>query len=164
VSRRPSPPVRIDRRLPSPLIESPAFVLMQAGRLAMEWTEQALELFEISLTEFAALSILQRLGPMTQAAVAERLGISHVAMSGLASRLEDGGLAKREAHYLDRRRRFLCVTHAGAGLVTRAAGELSAVDSQLREHLPGDAIKGLAELPPEDVGPVVELIRTLGWG
>jgi hypothetical protein len=59
---RPTPPVRIDGRLQAPLSESAAFVLMQTGRLAMQWTAEALELFELSIAEFATLALIQRLG------------------------------------------------------------------------------------------------------
>src|SRR5215467_7280960 len=98
---RPSAPVRIDGRLPPPLIESPAFVLMQAGRLAQDWTTQALEPFGFTVADYAALSVMLGLGPIKQAALAERPGLSQVATSGLASSLVSRGLAQRFVAFHD---------------------------------------------------------------
>lgn len=80
-----SPPVPVDVRLQGPLKESPAFVLMQAGRLAMDWTAEALELFGLRVPQFATLALVHRLGAISQASIAERLGIGYPAMSALAT-------------------------------------------------------------------------------
>jgi hypothetical protein len=50
--------------LPPPLIDSPVFVLMQAARLAQEWTAEALVPFELTLHDFAAMSVIRSLAPM----------------------------------------------------------------------------------------------------
>jgi DNA-binding MarR family transcriptional regulator len=160
MSARPSAPVRIDGRLPPPLIDSPAFVLMQAGRLAQEWTAQALEPCGLTVAEFAAMSIMRALGAIKQAALAERLGISQVATSSLASGLVDRGLAQRFIAFRDCRTRLLGLTEEGLDTLTKATEAVANVEARF----PGEVVQTLASLLPEDLGPVVELIRQLGWG
>lgn len=137
--------MRIDQRLPPPLIDSAAFVVMQAGRLAFDWTAEALEVFGLTAAEFAALSIVHQLGPITQGAVAERIGISRVAMSGVAKALAERDLIRRVAAFVDLRRRLLCMTEAGIDLLAIAMDELAEVDSRF----PDDIASQLGTLAPE---------------
>jgi DNA-binding MarR family transcriptional regulator len=160
---RASPPVRSDRRLQKPLIDSPTFVLMQAGRLAMEWAAEALELFELTLVQYATLALTQRIGPMSQAAIAERLGISKAAMSTVASQLVSAGLAERRMSYYDARERRLGPTQAGAELLAEAADELSCVDERFAECIGEEVLRQLAELPPPTLTAVEQALRALGF-
>jgi MarR family transcriptional regulator, lower aerobic nicotinate degradation pathway regulator len=139
--------VRIDQRLPPPLIDSPAFVVMQAGRLAFDWTVEVLEVFGLTVADFAALALIHQLGPIKQGAVAERIGISRVAMSGVASVLAERNLIGRVAAFTDLRRRLLHMTDIGIDLLTIAMDELAEVDSRFPE-----ATKDLATLAPEEAG------------
>jgi DNA-binding MarR family transcriptional regulator len=159
---RPSPPVPTEGRLRAPLIESPAFVFMQVGRLAMNWAAEALELFELTLAEFATLALIHRTGPMSQDALAERLGISKAAMSGLATSLEDAGLAERRMHMCDGRKRALTITRAGTELVAEASDELAVVDAQFLERVGEDVVGALAELAPPNLTPIEMAFRWLG--
>ena len=160
VSRRQRPPVRTQWRLPPPLIQSPAFVLIQAGQLAMAWATEALELFELTVAEFATLALIGGLGPMTQAALADRLGMSQTSMSRIASSLEKAGLATRQPDYFDGRSRRVGLTEAGSELLAEAADELRAVGGSI----PEEVLTVLGELPPEYLGPIMEKVRKLGWG
>jgi DNA-binding MarR family transcriptional regulator len=158
------PPVRTDGRLQGPLSESASFVLMQAGRLAMQWSAEALEVFDLTLPEFAALALLQRMGPISQAGIADRLGISKAPMSRLATRLERGGLVQRELTLWDARKRVLRITLAGAELVAEAADELAAVDNDFLQRAGEDALRALAELLPPELSPVEAALRATGRG
>jgi DNA-binding MarR family transcriptional regulator len=95
---------------------------MQTGRLAMEWTAEALELFELSIAEFATLALIQRLGRMGQSAIAERLGLTKAAMSEVAAGLAGAGLVQRMMPFYDGRQRLLDTTRAGAELVFVRSG------------------------------------------
>jgi MarR family transcriptional regulator, lower aerobic nicotinate degradation pathway regulator len=159
---RPSPPVPTDVRLPGPLADSPGFVLMQVGRLAMEWTTEALALLELNLHEFATLMLVYRMGGISQAAIADRLGISKAAVSELATDLEARGLAERRPHRFDRRRRALYVTPGGSELLAEAADELAAIDAQFADKVGEEAIRALSELPPPRLTPVEEAMRAAG--
>jgi DNA-binding MarR family transcriptional regulator len=139
------------------LIESPAFVVMQAGALAMEWVTEALELFGLTIPQYATLAVIARLGAMTQAALADRLGISHAAMSRLASSLVDEGLAVRDFDYFDGRKRRLFITRAGAELVAEAADELASA----ADRFPPELTEQLAKLLPEDLGPILGKVQEI---
>lgn len=160
---RPAPPVRTDGRLQGPLLESPAFVLMQAGRLAMDRTAAVLEPLGLNVAQFAALALIHRLEPITQAALAERLGISKSAISRVVTGLAAAGLVARELRWRDARGRELYVTEAGAALATRAAAALAEVDAGLAAHLGDDAIGALAQLAPLNLTPVQAALHALGF-
>jgi DNA-binding MarR family transcriptional regulator len=158
---RPTPPVRIDGRLQAPLSESAAFVLMQTGRLALEWTAEALEMFELSIAEFATLALIQRLGQMGQSAIAERLGLTKAAMSEVAAGLVGAGLLQRMMPFYDGRQRLLDTTRAGAELVSEAADEIAIVDAQFTDRAGEEVIHALAELPPPNLTPLERALLRL---
>jgi DNA-binding MarR family transcriptional regulator len=159
---RPHPPVPTHRRLPPPLIDSPAFVLMQAGRLALEWTAEALEPLGLSVHEFAVLSVVGRLGPVGQNVIADRLGLNEVTVSELVSRLEGEELTERRQSWTDGRRRLVCATRAGAELLGEAADEVAGIEALCLTHMTEELQARLAELPPPDLTPVEEALR-LRW-
>lgn len=156
------PPVPTEVRLRGPLAESPSFVLMQAGRLALEWSVEALGVFELTLHQFAALLLISRLNGITQIGIVERLGISKAAVSGLVSELERSGLVERRRRLFNARERALYVTRAGAELVAEAADELGAIDAQFVERVGEDAITALSELPPAVLSPLETALRAAG--
>jgi DNA-binding MarR family transcriptional regulator len=158
---RQRPPVRTDERLPPPLIESPAFVLMQAGQLAHRWISEGLEPLGITATQYAALSVLNRLGAMSQVALAERLGMSEVAMTELAAELQRRGFAQRQLEMRDLRRRLVAITREGAELLAEAADEVSAVEAECLEHVDEAQCRRLAELAPEPLSPIEENLRKM---
>lgn len=135
---------------------------MQAGQLALEWAAEALEVFGLTVPEFAALALVHRYAGISQRAVGERLGLSKSAASVLAAGLERRCLLDRQQHIFSPGRRALYVTRAGADLVGDAADELAVVDLQFLECVPGEAIKALAELQPRDLTPVELALRAAG--
>ena len=157
-----SPPVPVHVRLQGPLKESPAFVLMQAGRLAMDWTAE-LELFELSVPQLATLALVHRLGAISQASIAERLGIGYPAMSAVATALEAAGLVERRVDMFDGRRRALWITRAGLELLAEASDELTGVDAQFTERLGEDTLAALAELPPPRLSAIEHALLAAGW-
>jgi DNA-binding MarR family transcriptional regulator len=152
-----------DRRLRTPLKESPAFVLMQAGRLASEWTAEALQTLELTTAQFATLALITRVGPLTQGSVGEQLGVSKPVMSRIASRLVAAGLAERRLDFYDARHRRLCPTQAGAELVAEASDEVATVDAQFLERIGEDSLTALAELPPPTLTAMERALVNLGW-
>src|SRR5690242_10909531 len=135
--RRTNPPIRTDSRLQGGLYESPAFVLMQAGRLALEMAARALDLYELTVTEFAALQLVRSFGGICQSAIAERLGISRAAMSGIAMTLDRRGLIDRRQDMFDPGRRAIYLTPRGQELLADASQALAPVDSHFRGCLRG---------------------------
>jgi DNA-binding MarR family transcriptional regulator len=157
-----SPPVRTDLRLQGPLFESPTFVLMQAGRLAMEWAARALEPFELSVAEYAALLLVQRYGGISQGAVGARLGLGKASASGLAVRLERRRFIERRQDVFHPGRRALYITSAGVGALTELAAAVAAVDRRFAKCLGPNGCQALAELPPRRLSPVEVALRAAG--
>jgi DNA-binding MarR family transcriptional regulator len=151
---RPAPPVRVDERLPPGLIESPLFVLMQAGRIAQEWTASALAVLELELVDFALMLLVNRLGPMIQTAIADRLGISEPALTPVAARLERQDLIQRQPHRFDGRRRLVSLTQAGEHLLADAVDELEDIQGMCLDHMGEEQCKRLASLAPRRLSPV----------
>lgn len=163
VMARPSPPVRTDARLPGPLAESAAFVLMQAGRLAMEWTAEALADVGLALSEFAVLALVQRFGGISQRAVGDRLGLSEPSVSRIAVMLERRHLVSRRQDLRSPRRRALYVTSTGVQLMANASRSVAAVDARFQHRIDNLSILALSELPPRSLTPVELAIRAAGW-
>ncbi|HEX6460758.1 MAG TPA: MarR family winged helix-turn-helix transcriptional regulator [Thermoleophilaceae bacterium] len=136
---------------------------MQAGRLAMERTAAALEPLGLEVAQFATLAMIDRLQPITQAALAERLGISKSAISRVVIRLVADGLVVQRLPWRDARRRDLYVTAAGAELMVSGITALARVDARLAAHIGDDAIRALPTLAPPNLTPVQTALRALGW-
>jgi DNA-binding MarR family transcriptional regulator len=128
---RPTPPVRTSGPLPPPLSESPAFALMQAGRIAMELATEVLEPLGLTVAEFAALAVVERLGKVPQATLAERLGMSQPTLLELVKPLRRDGLLDRWMGIYDCRRRELTVSEAGWEVLRQAAVALEQLEEAM---------------------------------
>ncbi|HEY0933410.1 MAG TPA: MarR family transcriptional regulator, partial [Trebonia sp.] len=67
----------------------------------------------LSMTAAATLASLERLGPQRLTVLAAREGVTQPAMTQLITRLEDSGLARREASPADGRVVLVAITEAG---------------------------------------------------
>jgi DNA-binding MarR family transcriptional regulator len=155
--------VRTDFRLKGPLFESPAFVLMQSGALAMQWAARTLEAFGLSVREYAALQVVRSDGGISQDVVGARLGLSKATTCRLATRLERRHLIDRRQHILNPARRALYITSTGAELLAEAAQGFATVDVRFRKCLGDEALRALAELPPRELTPIEFALRAAGW-
>jgi DNA-binding MarR family transcriptional regulator len=81
---------------------------------------------------------LHRLGPSTQRALAEALGVTPRAITGLVDALTDGGFVTREPHPRDRRATLVTFTKQGE----RAAKALERDHLELASRLFGDMPAG----------------------
>ena len=88
---------------------------MQAGQIAQEWVADALEPYGLTVVQYAAMMVIQRLGPVPQVWLAVRLGRSKAAIARLASDLEAEGLVQRHPSWGDRR-------DSAGGIARRARG------------------------------------------
>lgn len=138
-------------------------MLMQAGRLAMEWTADVLAVLGLSLHEYAALLLIQRFGGTSQRAIAEWLGLSTATVSGIAVQLEGQGLILRDQDLFNPGRRALYVTRKGVQLLAEAADDMALIDAHFREHVDGGSIQALSELPPRSLSPIELAIRAAGY-
>jgi DNA-binding MarR family transcriptional regulator len=114
----------------------------------------------MSMTAAATLATIERNGPSRLTVLASREGVTQPAMTQLISRLEDGGLARREADPGDGRVVLVALTDEGRAALARRradrADRLAVVLAQLSaEHrtalaaaLP--ALAALAAVPREE--------------
>src|ERR1700753_2958329 len=88
-----------------------------ARRLRVERTAQGTPQSELSDTQFAALSALERHSGMTPGELAEHEKVQPPSMTRVIAALEERGLVMRVPHSTDRRQVVLTVTAAGRDLV-----------------------------------------------
>ena len=94
-----------------------------ARRLRVERTAQGAPESELSDTQFAALSALERrsaMTPMTPGELAEHEKVQPPSMTRVIAALEERGLVMRAPHSTDRRQVVLSVTEEGRAVVQRA--------------------------------------------
>ncbi len=108
--------------------ESPAraelcncLAIRQAARHVTQFYDQCLAPTGLRATQFAVLSRLQRLGPMTVNALARELVMDRTTLGRNILPLEREGLVAAEPGRRDRRRKELRVTEAGAARLHAAA-------------------------------------------
>jgi DNA-binding MarR family transcriptional regulator len=114
----------------------------------------------LSLTAAATLAAIERSGPQRLTALAAREGVTQPAMTQLISRLEDGGLARRESHPNDGRVVLVTITDEGRAMLARRratrATRLGVILAQLSpDHLAAlaaarAALEALASVPRAD--------------
>ncbi|HYY20075.1 MAG TPA: MarR family transcriptional regulator [Streptosporangiaceae bacterium] len=91
-----------------------------ARRLRVERTAQGTPESELSDTQFAALSALERHSAMTPGELAEHEKVQPPSMTRVIAVLEERGLLMRAPHLTDRRQVVLTVTDEGRAVVQRA--------------------------------------------
>ena len=91
-----------------------------ARRLRVERTTQGIPESELSDTQFAALSALERHSAMTPGELAEHEKVQPPSMTRVIAVLEERGLVMRAPHLTDRRQVVLTVTDEGRSVVQRA--------------------------------------------
>lgn len=89
----------------------------------------------LSMTAVATMAALERNGPVRLTVLATRAGVTQPAMTQLISRLEDGGLVRREADAADGRVVQVTITDEGRATLARRravrAERLAAILAQL---------------------------------
>lgn len=91
---------------------------------------------------------VRRAGPIRQSALAERLGIEAMTLSGLIDRLEGKGYVERQPDPADRRAKLVTLTEAGTAVVAR----IEPIAASIR----GDAARGI---DPDDWKRVLAALR-----
>ena len=91
-----------------------------ARRLRVERTALGTPESELSDTQFAALSALERHSAMTPGELAEHEKVQPPSMTRVIAVLEERGLVMRAPHSTDRRQVVLTVTDEGRSVVQRA--------------------------------------------
>jgi DNA-binding MarR family transcriptional regulator len=93
----------------------------------------------VSFPQFFLLAYLDRKEVLTMSAIAQKMGHTTAAASGLVARLENLGYVMRSSARDDRRKVMVCITPKGSALVRR-----------IREEMVGNLMKILNYLTPEE--------------
>jgi DNA-binding MarR family transcriptional regulator len=110
-----------------------------ARRLRVERSVPGLSEPDLSETQLAALSALERHGAMTPGELAGHEKVQPPSMTRVISVLVDSQLVRREPHESDRRQVVLTVTDAGRDLVNKARRRRDAwLTMRLRELTPAE--------------------------
>jgi DNA-binding MarR family transcriptional regulator len=85
------------------------------------------------------LDVLDRLGPMNVAALAETRGVTHQTMRLVVAQLETSGLVRQEADPSDRRSRLVSISSAGRDALARERiARTSRIADAIRNQLSPD--------------------------
>ena len=93
----------------------------------------------VSFPQFFLLTYLDRKEVLTMSAIAQKMGHTTAAASGLVARLENLGYVMRSIALDDRRKVMVCITPKGSALVRR-----------IREEMVGNLMKILNYLTPDE--------------
>jgi DNA-binding MarR family transcriptional regulator len=93
----------------------------------------------VSFPQFFLLAFLDQKEVLTMSAIAQKMGHTTAAASGLVARLENLGYVMRSSVREDRRKVMVCITPKGSALVRR-----------IREEMVGNLMKILEHLTPDE--------------
>src|SRR5438105_15139994 len=93
----------------------------------------------VSFSQYFLLAALDQQEVLTMSAIAQTMGHTTAAASGLVARLENLGYVTRASGAQDRRNVMVCITSKGSALVRR-----------IREEMVGNLIKILEHLSPDE--------------
>ena len=93
----------------------------------------------VSFSQFFLLAYLDQKEVLTMSAIAQKMGHTTAAASGLVARLENLGYVVRSVARDDRRKVMVCITPKGSALVRR-----------IREEMVGNLMKILEHLTPDE--------------
>ena len=93
----------------------------------------------VSFPQFFLLAFLDQKEVLTMSAIAQKMGHTTAAASGLVARLENLGYVMRSVARDDRRKVMVCITPKGSALVRR-----------IREEMVGNLMKILEHLRPDE--------------
>lgn len=97
----------------------------------------------LSVSRATVLSTLRRTGPSPQRALAEALGITARAITGLVDGLAASGLVTREPHPTDRRATLVTLTEAGTAMVETLENERRELGRRLFGAMSRERFDGL---------------------
>jgi DNA-binding MarR family transcriptional regulator len=93
----------------------------------------------VSFPQFFLLAYLDQKEVLTMSAIAQKMGHTTAAASGLVARLENLRYVVRSSAREDRRKVMVCITPKGSALVRR-----------IREEMVGNIMKIMGHLEPEE--------------
>ena len=114
-----------------------AHIIMEMQRCFVLRLSKELAPGNVSFPQFFLLAYLDQKEVLTMSAIAQKMGHTTAAASGLVARLENLGYVMRSHASDDRRKVMVCITPRGSSLVLR-----------IREEMVGNIMKVMAHLSP----------------
>ncbi len=121
------------------------FLIHDVSRLRRVVVDRALKPLGITRSHWWVLAFLSRRDGMTQTALAADLDLTKVAIGGLLDRMEAAGFVERRADQSDGRARRVYLTRAGAKMVAAIRESVEAVELEILERIPEDALAQAVE-------------------
>jgi DNA-binding MarR family transcriptional regulator len=116
-----------------------AQIIMEMQRCFLLRLSKELTPGHVSFSQFFLLTYLDHNEVLTMSAIAEKMGHTTAAASGLVARLENLGYVMRSNAPEDRRKVMVCITPRGSALVRRIREEMICNLMKMMTHLsPGE--------------------------
>ena len=112
-------------------------IILEMQRCFLMYLSKELAPGNVSFPQYFLLAYLDQKEVLTMSAIAQKMGHTTAAASGLVARLENLGYLVRSVSRQDRRKVMVCITAKGSTLVRR-----------IREEMVGNVIKVMQHLTP----------------
>ncbi|MEP7016128.1 MAG: MarR family transcriptional regulator [Verrucomicrobiota bacterium] len=116
-----------------------SYIILEMQRCFLMHLSKELAPGNVSFPQYFLLTYIEQKELLTMSAIAQKMGHTTAAASGLVDRLENLGFVVRSVSREDRRKVMVCITPAGSALVRR-----------IREEMVGNVIKVMQHLSPEE--------------
>jgi DNA-binding MarR family transcriptional regulator len=122
-------------------VEQLAHIILEMQRCFVLHLCKELAPGNVSFPQFFLLAYLDRKEVLTMSAIAQKMGHTTAAASGLVARLENLGYVMRSIAREDRRKVMVCITSKGSALVRRIREEMMGNLTKIMQHLTADEQK-----------------------
>jgi DNA-binding MarR family transcriptional regulator len=112
-----------------------AYIVMEMQRCFLLRLSKELAPGHVSFAQFFLLTYLDQQEVLTMSRIAEKMGHTTAAASGLVARLENLGYVMRSHASDDRRKVMVCITPRGSALVRRIREEMICNLMKMMTHL-----------------------------
>ena len=120
-------------------VERLSQIVLEMQRCFMLHLSKELAPGNVSFPQFFLLTYLDQKEVLTMSAIAQKMGHTTAAASGLVARLENLGYVVRSSAREDRRKVMVCITPKGSELVRRIREEMMGNLTKVMQHLsPGE--------------------------
>ena len=128
-----------DTAVPRADVERLAHIVMELQRCFMLRLSKELAPGHVSFPQYFLLTYLDHMEVLTMSAIAQKMGHTTAAASGLVARLQNLGYVMRSHAADDRRKVMVCITARGSALVRRIREEMICNLMKIMAHLsPGE--------------------------
>jgi MarR family transcriptional regulator, transcriptional regulator for hemolysin len=131
-------------------ISSISWLLADASRLIRKLADRRLGAIGLTRAQWQALGNLKRMGPMTQAALAEIMEVETATIARLIDRLEAAGWIARKAEAQDRRVKLVTMTDKATAIMD----EVGVIGQKLRDDM-------LVDLSPSELEALIGTLTTI---